>query len=153
MTSLTAARAPNRDRRYARCKLGTRFVAQSHHLQCVALEPFGIPSVITGGCQDGVRELQSGLLDLRGVLGFTPCSGAWPVALPRGRARHTALTSRRHRLFEMKKLRKRAKAAGVEIRKVSGKFRLWNVRTGSHLDLKKKRRVKQLLRRIQGRNC
>jgi hypothetical protein len=51
----------------------------------------------------------------------------------------------------MKKLRKRAKAVGLEIRKVSGKFRLWNVRTGSHLDLKKKH-VKQLLRRLQGRS-
>ena len=53
----------------------------------------------------------------------------------------------------MKKLHKRAKVVGLEIRKVGGKFRLWNVRTGSHLDLKKKRGVKQLLRWLQDRKC
>jgi hypothetical protein len=35
---------------------------------------------------------------------------------------------------EMKKLRMRAKAVGLEIRKVGGKFRLWNVQSGAWLD-------------------
>jgi hypothetical protein len=51
----------------------------------------------------------------------------------------------------MKKLHKRAQAVGLEIRKVNGKYRLWNARTGSHLDMKKKKRVKQLLRWLRGR--
>jgi hypothetical protein len=62
--------------------------------------------------------------------------------------KHSALASGRE---SMKKLQKRAKTVGLEIRKVSGKFRLWNARTGSHLDLKKKRRMKQLLRWLQHR--
>jgi hypothetical protein len=53
----------------------------------------------------------------------------------------------------MKKLRKRAKVAGLEIRKVGGKFRLWNVRSRSHLDVKRKKRVKQLLAWIEERKC
>jgi hypothetical protein len=55
--------------------------------------------------------------------------------------------------YPMKKLRKRAKVVGLEIRKVGGKFRLWNVCSGSHLDVKRKKRVKQLLAWIEARKC
>jgi hypothetical protein len=61
--------------------------------------------------------------------------------------------SAKGRCDPMKKLRKRAKVAGLEIRKVGGKFRLWNVRSGSHLDVKRKKRVKQLLAWIEERKC
>jgi hypothetical protein len=43
----------------------------------------------------------------------------------------------------MNKLRKRSKVVGLEIREVGGKFRLWNVRSGAHLDVKRKKRVKR----------
>jgi hypothetical protein len=46
---------------------------------------------------------------------------------------------------QMKKLRKRAKAVGLEIRKVGSIFRLWNVRSGAWLDVKSKKRVKNIL--------
>lgn len=58
---------------------GAAFVGERHHLQCVALEPFGIRSVVTGCCQNSMREFQSGVFDLRGIFSivvmrdFLPC--------------------------------------------------------------------------------
>jgi hypothetical protein len=53
----------------------------------------------------------------------------------------------------MKKLRKRAKAVGLEVRKVGGRYRLWNARSGAHLDFTKKKRLKRLLRRLGDHEC
>ena len=53
-----------------------------------------------------------------------------------------------NQLGPMKKIRKLAKRAGLDVRKVEGRFRLWNPRSWSHLDVKGKKRVKKLLRRL-----
>jgi hypothetical protein len=52
----------------------------------------------------------------------------------------------------MTRTRDLAKAVGLEVRKVHGRFRIWNPRSGSHLDVKRKKRAKKFLRWLSKRS-
>jgi|SoiMethySBSTD1v2_1073268.scaffolds.fasta_scaffold504713_1 hypothetical protein len=86
---LSCALIPERNKQRV---LSAWFVGKRHHLQRVALQPFGVPSVITCSCQDGVRESKSCLLNLCSVVRVVMAGYVLPSGV-KGREDHVKRVS------------------------------------------------------------